>query len=217
MVAITVILAAVIATFVLGIGDSTEATPTAQFGFDYDNANDELTVTHEGGDTIDTARLTITGTDSGDLATTPFSGDVISGSSETVSPVTPGETVRVTWTSEGGDSTQTLASFEVPGSLTTSLTAGTDPVIQTGSSTLTLSVQKNGQSVNTGTLSWTITDNSSHASLTSKDTSLTSGTATADLDEDNGSGSDKDVTVEVTITGGPADGTTETVTVTVNG
>jgi len=55
MVAITVILAAVIASFVLGLGDQAQqTTPQASFNFDYtDNSdssseNDELTVTHEG-------------------------------------------------------------------------------------------------------------------------------------------------------------------------
>ncbi|MBX0347049.1 type IV pilin [Haloarcula pellucida] len=60
MVAITVILAAVIASFVLGLGDQAQqTTPQASFAFDYDgDANTYsgtggvLTVTHDGGDTI---------------------------------------------------------------------------------------------------------------------------------------------------------------------
>jgi len=64
MVAITVILAAVIASFVLGLGDSAQQnTPTASLGFDYsDNADgeDELLITHDGGDTLDQARLSVT-------------------------------------------------------------------------------------------------------------------------------------------------------------
>lgn len=53
MVAITVILAAVIATFVLGLGEQVSQTaPQASFTFQY-NSNDEiLTVTHDGGDSI---------------------------------------------------------------------------------------------------------------------------------------------------------------------
>ena len=38
MVAITVILAAVIGTFVLGLGDSVESAPQASFNFDYDDS-----------------------------------------------------------------------------------------------------------------------------------------------------------------------------------
>lgn len=62
MVAITVILAAVIGTFVLGLGDQVQNTsPTASFTFDYseDSASqgDELVITHDGGDTIDGSEL----------------------------------------------------------------------------------------------------------------------------------------------------------------
>ncbi|MFC6974313.1 type IV pilin [Halomicroarcula sp. GCM10025709] len=68
MVAITVILAAVIASFVLGLGDQTQnATPQASFSFDYQansniasnlgtgnvsNTDGNLTITHDGGDSI---------------------------------------------------------------------------------------------------------------------------------------------------------------------
>jgi len=52
MVAITVILAAVIASFVLGLGDSQEVSPTATFDFDYDADDGNLTITHTGGDNI---------------------------------------------------------------------------------------------------------------------------------------------------------------------
>jgi flagellin-like protein len=62
MVAITVILAAVIATFVLGLGDQVSNTaPQATFSFDYDESGEEnLTITHDGGDTIEPARLSVT-------------------------------------------------------------------------------------------------------------------------------------------------------------
>jgi len=57
MVAITVILAAVIATFVLGLGDSLSNTaPQASFSFDYTedtSGDDTLDVTHDGGDSIE--------------------------------------------------------------------------------------------------------------------------------------------------------------------
>ena len=62
MVAITVILAAVIGTFVLGLGDQVQSTsPQASFAFDYTNNtggnSDTLSVTHDGGDSIAAARL----------------------------------------------------------------------------------------------------------------------------------------------------------------
>jgi flagellin-like protein len=52
MVAITVILAAVIGTFVLGLGDSLgDSQPTAQINIDTTNEN--ITFEHSGGDRID--------------------------------------------------------------------------------------------------------------------------------------------------------------------
>jgi len=58
MVAITVILAAVIGAFVIGIGSDQEVTPTASFGFDFSSAdasadeNAEVVVRHSQGDSI---------------------------------------------------------------------------------------------------------------------------------------------------------------------
>jgi FlaG/FlaF family flagellin (archaellin) len=60
MVAITVILAAVIGTFVLGLGDSLgDSQPTAQLnvGLDYDN--DNVTIEHNGGDSIESDELSV--------------------------------------------------------------------------------------------------------------------------------------------------------------
>ena len=60
MVAITVILAAVIGTFVLGLGDQVQQTsPNAQWSWDY--SDDELNVTHSGGDSVSYERLEVTG------------------------------------------------------------------------------------------------------------------------------------------------------------
>ena len=53
MVAVTVILAAVIGAFVLGVGDSlSEPAPDAQMDFDYDASAEEITVAHDGGQTL---------------------------------------------------------------------------------------------------------------------------------------------------------------------
>ncbi|SDM94340.1 flagellin N-terminal-like domain-containing protein [Halogranum gelatinilyticum] len=63
MVAITVILAAVIGTFVLGLGDSvSDTSPQASLSFDYtaDAADSTIEVTHSGGDAIpESATLTL--------------------------------------------------------------------------------------------------------------------------------------------------------------
>ena len=60
MVAITVILAAVIGSFVLGLGNSVQQTaPNANFQFDFiDGSN--ATATHTGGDSIPSDQLTVT-------------------------------------------------------------------------------------------------------------------------------------------------------------
>ena len=72
MVAITVILAAVIGTFVLGLGDNiSDTNPQTSFTFDFEEGIstqdgvgdpatlDVLTVTHDGGDAIEDARLEV--------------------------------------------------------------------------------------------------------------------------------------------------------------
>lgn len=85
MVAITVILAAVIGTFVLGLGDQVQDTaPQAQFTFDFTDSGagtaDELDVTHDGGDSIEAGDLSIaaTGVTATDGAGTTYDADVAS-------------------------------------------------------------------------------------------------------------------------------------------
>ncbi|PSQ15962.1 type IV pilin [Halobacteriales archaeon QS_8_69_26] len=69
MVAVTVVLAAVIGTFVLGIGSQVSGdTPKVSFGFVFDgggddfnpgNSNDSVTITHRGGDGLDREEITV--------------------------------------------------------------------------------------------------------------------------------------------------------------
>ena len=59
MVAITVILAAVIGTFVLGLGDQVESAPQASFNFDLNEDTNEVEITHRGGDTIDISEIEV--------------------------------------------------------------------------------------------------------------------------------------------------------------
>ncbi len=67
MVAITVILAAVIGTFVLGLGDQVQSTtPQASFGFSQTTESfgsvqaEAITVTHQSGDTLDESNVDVT-------------------------------------------------------------------------------------------------------------------------------------------------------------
>jgi len=77
MVAITVILAAVIGTFVLGLGDSLNQAPQAQIDVEGDASADEITISHDGGDAIPTSELSITFDDGSDSDTVdnPSLGD----------------------------------------------------------------------------------------------------------------------------------------------
>lgn len=127
MVAITVILAAVIGTFVLGLGDQVQDTaPNANFAFDYDAGNNSLDIAHEGGDGVAVPQLD-TVADDGGVDTSSCSGDSWGslGANDTVSAgdtcvVLEGtgsldtSTVRVVWESEGGEQSSTIARWSGP-------------------------------------------------------------------------------------------------------
>jgi len=120
MVAITVILAAVIATFVLGLGDSlSNSAPQATFSFDYDGSS-TLTVTHDGGDKIPESEIGLRGASTGSDEGPPIdwdggaNTDISAGGSYDYTGVDPGDTVRVIWESTDGDSTATLGRWEGP-------------------------------------------------------------------------------------------------------
>ena len=165
MVAITVILAAVIGTFVLGLGQQVgKTTPQSSFSFDFDDTNigsaDTLTVNHDGGDSIPAGQITftVTGATAIDADGTPSLGasfvsanawsdftalgesdKVKAGSSAgltdsqfedengNVLPHDGGDadsdakhielesaTVKVVWTSDDGQNSAVLATFEGP-------------------------------------------------------------------------------------------------------
>jgi len=119
MVAITVILAAVIGTFVLNLGQGIQQTaPQASFSFDY-NTDTNVTITHETGDTIDAARLTTSGLEAGSVewdGHNGLTGSVSAGTSAEFnnSANWDGETVRVVWESEDGSSSATLSRSTAP-------------------------------------------------------------------------------------------------------
>ena len=116
MVAITVILAAVIGAFVLGLGDSvSETAPNAQIDFDY--GDDNVTLTHDGGDSFDVANVDLVGTgetdddlDDSDWDDTVSAGDSTGGVD--IEDETEDDTLRLVWSS--GGSSSTIASSTVP-------------------------------------------------------------------------------------------------------
>ncbi|MFB6129391.1 MAG: type IV pilin [Salinigranum sp.] len=126
MVAITVILAAVIGTFVLGLGDQvSQSQPNANIGFQYNinngAGNHKITITHKGGDKLDPKTLKVTinssavwskGNDAniGDNfdATSGWSSSITAGDSLTITEnstatITNGEHIRVIWSADNGD------------------------------------------------------------------------------------------------------------------
>jgi flagellin-like protein len=126
MVAITVILAAVIGAFVLGLGDQvSNNAPQASFEYEFNGTND-VTITHGGGDDIDSSTLSVTvdGTEAFPengtaFNTTGWGDDTIStGSSVEIvdnsTSVSGGETVRVIWSNPSGGSSNTISERDWP-------------------------------------------------------------------------------------------------------
>jgi len=124
MVAITVILAAVIATFVLGLGDSvSDTSPQASFSTDWDGQSgggvDTLTIKHSGGETLEGSNLYLRGEwDSGDSDgnwQSVHGGDteVSAGSSVDVQ-IGPKGDIDIVWERTQGDKSATLGGWEGP-------------------------------------------------------------------------------------------------------
>jgi len=130
MVAITVILAAVIASFVLGLGDQAgSAAPQATFEFEYSETSPsgntgleggggtvaDLTIRHTGGDAVDGAQLDIVDDDSGstDQSGTTIASEITAGDQATFQ-IDSEDTIRLVWNEPGSDSTSILATYEGP-------------------------------------------------------------------------------------------------------
>ena len=120
LVAITVILAAVIAAFVLGFGADQDSAPQASWGVSDDLADDphNITFTHEGGDSVDASQLQVTADgevadEHGDLG--DFSGTLTAGGSVEAQfdsgQVEDGATIRLVWHQDGGDDTSVLRTY----------------------------------------------------------------------------------------------------------
>jgi flagellin-like protein len=130
MVAITVILAAVIASFVLGLGESAnQTTPQASWSFDYESgatgsgdltsgsepATGALTVTHDGGDSITDERLSANDEEgNGPYDIFGSSGsDVTAGATDDMT-IGSDDTVNIVWTDQDEETSSTLATYEGP-------------------------------------------------------------------------------------------------------
>jgi len=126
MVAITVILAAVIGTFVLGLGGQVQDTaPNAQFTWN-EESNGNLTITHDGGQSVDVNNMNVTGDGAGIStqcqtnggATDEWSGgdsELSAGDACTLNGTTGNlddTTIRIIWESDEGGTSSTLADYE---------------------------------------------------------------------------------------------------------
>jgi FlaG/FlaF family flagellin (archaellin) len=114
MVAITVILAAVIGTFVLGLGGNVSSAPQAQISFDYNQDASSVDLVHDGGDQLQESELSVTSTGGGGVAVVSGGGTFIAGDVVASGNYDPGETIRLIWEDPQSDSTNTIARSEAP-------------------------------------------------------------------------------------------------------
>ena len=140
MVAITVILAAVIGTFVLGLGENVQQnSPNAQFSFDYDNSSDTMDITHTSGEEVSQDNFVVSSSVGGmndtahggpNFADNNTDGELIPGADAnagTTYTITntddlegsppddiSGGTVRIIWESSDGSNSDVLSDWEGP-------------------------------------------------------------------------------------------------------
>jgi flagellin-like protein len=116
MVAITVILAAVIGTFVLGLGDSVNSAPQASVDFNYDQSASPSTYTivHAGGDQLEAGNLEIKG--SGAKTVTKSGGPFTAGSTIATGEYNTSSPIRLVYNNPDSDSTSVIASSQTPAS-----------------------------------------------------------------------------------------------------
>lgn len=133
LVAIAVILASVVATFGLGLGDRVQDfAPNTRFSFDFDedatgescglagggSDQGKLTITHESGDEIDESQLVLVDEEGNraswnDCVTTSIS--TIGSGDQTTPKIDSDDTIRLVWKSENtADDTSVVATFEGP-------------------------------------------------------------------------------------------------------
>jgi flagellin-like protein len=121
MVAITVILAAVIGAFVLGLGNNQNVAP--QVSFEYSGDNSGLDITHVSGDSFQADNVEFSGeamsngdvdwsNADGDNEGTITAGDGVSLADDEVDQ----GTLRVLWSDSGDDEQTQISTHEVPGS-----------------------------------------------------------------------------------------------------
>ena len=121
MVALTVILATVLGTVVLDFaGGVAEQPPQAAFDYEFDTAEDNVTITHISGDRIDNTslRVQINGERVLGDGDSGWDDDISAGDSVIIngseSGAGSGDTVRIIWQNPSSSSANTLDSREWP-------------------------------------------------------------------------------------------------------
>jgi len=116
MVAITVILAAVIGTFVLGLGDQvSESAPQASMSFEFNDSG--VNITHEGGETLERNNINVSSESIGPVEAHFPESSVTAGDTaqhDNGGSSISGETVRVIWVNPAGGGTNTIARATAP-------------------------------------------------------------------------------------------------------
>lgn len=116
--ALLVIFAAIIGTFVLGLGGEVDAVaPQATFSIQATGGGVE--VVHDGGDAVAADQLVVAVNGNGRSwasldADVSASGTVGTGESVTITGVSSGDSIAVRWVPPDGGAPTTLASYEVP-------------------------------------------------------------------------------------------------------
>lgn len=123
-VATATVVAAVVVSFVLGLGSRPVDAPEAAFEFDYDRAADDLAVQHRGGDHIAATQLSVEGQELDATGTWAALGGEASGDIGDQPAVQAGDTLtlsarpdyeaRLVWTAADGSDSQTLATGSGP-------------------------------------------------------------------------------------------------------
>jgi FlaG/FlaF family flagellin (archaellin) len=129
IVAITIIIGAVLAGFMLDMGESVEESgPTASFEYSYSDKNNQVKVELKRGDTLDGNLLRFGGaatekTTFGGI--TEWTGRTVEAGDTATVEVKSDETLRVIWQANSSDQTAILSTYEVPNDPSATASIGT--------------------------------------------------------------------------------------------
>ncbi len=110
LIGITVILASVIGSVVLGIGVGPAQTPQVTLSFEVPDGSDEIVLRHEGGPPLNSDEIVVVDQDGNELA--GLDKDLTTGGQQTiVDDSSDVERISVVWQDPDGDTESVLATF----------------------------------------------------------------------------------------------------------